>query len=430
MPRIPIAPHPAVTCAVLLALGPSTLRAQSQLVSAAGTQRGATKCIVVQNASHAGGAAAVLWDCAGGDNEKFTAANSSTSVYGGAMCLDTYPAAGNNNDPVKLWPCHGGGATDSQRWTYTSGGALRNVRTGRCADIQGGNASATTNGRPIVLYDCTGNASQAWTARGAAVTGAPTPGAPAAPATASVAVSAGMAMITDDGRCVYGGGAMGVTSAGQCGMNFGVFKPVYHAANYYSINTTGGQCVTMPAAKGGAVSTQACTDATTQRFYFNTSGQIQQVGAGVCIDVAGGQRSVSYRLIAWDCDFNSNIAARAWNQRFAFGYLAQTPPSLRLDGSFALGSRSYAQAAARGTVVAPTSPDGAARLISQDGSGIVAQGGGNLTGSSGSAVIAIGAANIVAQGGGNIVAQGGGNIVLPSSGIVAQGGGNIIAVGH
>ncbi len=421
MPRISIAPALAAggACAVFLALGPHAARAQGQLVSAAGAQRGATKCLVVQNASHAGGTAAILWDCVGGDNEKFATANASVSVYGGAMCLDTYPAAGNNNDPVRFWPCHGGGPSDTQRWTYAAGGALRNVRTGRCADVQGGNASATTNGRPIVLYDCTGYASQSWTAGGAAV-----------PAKVSVPVTAALAMMTDDGRCIYGGNAMGVTGQGQCGMNFAVFKPVYHSANYYTINTTGGQCVTMPASKNAAVSTQACTDAAAQRFYFNSSGQIQQVGANLCVDVAGGQRNTSYRLIAWDCDLNGNVAARAWNQRFIFAFLVQVPPGLSLDGTFALGNRSLAQGAGRGSVVAPSSAAGSASIISQDGSGIVAQGGGNIVAQGGGNVIAIAATNIVAQGGGNIVAQGGGNVLFPASGIVAQGGGNVIFVGH
>lgn len=88
-------------------------------------------------------------------------------------------------------------------------------------------------------------------------------------------------------------------------------------------------------------------------------------------------------------------------------------------------------------IVANFKPGSVARVVSNDGAGllpgsitftdlnrpgIVAGGGGNIVAAGGGNIVAAGAGNIVAGGGGNIVAGGGGNIV-------AAGGGNLVSAG-
>ncbi|MES2179902.1 MAG: hypothetical protein V4550_18720 [Gemmatimonadota bacterium] len=73
---------------------------------------------------------------------------------GRQMCLDYYPARGNNGDPIKLYPCRPlGGAGDSHRWSYSARGEFVSG-SGRCIDISGGKSRASTEGQPLSLWDC------------------------------------------------------------------------------------------------------------------------------------------------------------------------------------------------------------------------------------------------------------------------------------
>lgn len=76
-----------------------------------------------------------------------------------AKCIDVSGAPGTvNGAPLLLWDCEtsgfnadNGSATD-QKWTVTSQGFIKNNLSGKCVDVSG--APGTTNGAPLLLWDC------------------------------------------------------------------------------------------------------------------------------------------------------------------------------------------------------------------------------------------------------------------------------------
>ncbi|MDQ6906893.1 MAG: hypothetical protein M3176_08695 [Chloroflexota bacterium] len=90
---------------------------------------------------------------------------------------------------------------------------------------------------------------------------------------------------------------------------------------------------------------------------------------------------------------------------------------------------------AAGTVTTIPAP---AKLLSQDGGGVIARDGAGLISQDGGGLVAQGAGNLVAQGAGNLVAQGAGNLLSQDGGgllatggsmLVASGAGNLVAQG-
>ena len=82
------------------------------------------------------------------------------------MCVDYYPSAGGDGDPVRIWPCHPiSGSGDSQRWVRTESGQFQGA-SGRCIDVQGGNNAAQGAGSPrLVMWRCDQYASKSWDPR-------------------------------------------------------------------------------------------------------------------------------------------------------------------------------------------------------------------------------------------------------------------------
>lgn len=146
-------------------------------------------CMDVPGGSMADGTALILYGCNGGQNQQFELQGDGHLVAmagrrdgrGYQMCVDYYPTAGNNGDPLRLFPCHPINGSDSQRWTRLASGEFRS-NSGRCIDIQGGASNAGRHGNPLVLWDCPDPANantRRWDGRGVQQAGAPAP-APAA----------------------------------------------------------------------------------------------------------------------------------------------------------------------------------------------------------------------------------------------------------
>ncbi|MFB8118106.1 RICIN domain-containing protein [Streptomyces sp. NPDC055962] len=72
-------------------------------------------------------------------------------------CLDVSGGSSTNGTPVILWDCWGGAP---QQWTLASDGTLRAF--GKCLEVAGG-AGARANGSGVGLWDCWGGANQKWT---------------------------------------------------------------------------------------------------------------------------------------------------------------------------------------------------------------------------------------------------------------------------
>lgn len=115
------------------------------------------RCLDVEGASLATGTPAVIWDCHGNANQRWTlTAAGELRAYDEARCLDAEGAAAASGGRPTIAPCDG---TGSQRWTAPSGPALRHTQSGLCLDVRG---AATANGSAVQLYSCHGRTNQQW----------------------------------------------------------------------------------------------------------------------------------------------------------------------------------------------------------------------------------------------------------------------------
>jgi alpha-galactosidase len=115
------------------------------------------RCVDVDNASTASGAATLIWDCHTAANQQWTSwGNGEIRVFGN-MCLDADNQGTANGTRVIIWPCNG---QANQRWTFNSDGSIRNVHAGLCLDA---NLAGTANGTTLVLWTCNGQSNQRWT---------------------------------------------------------------------------------------------------------------------------------------------------------------------------------------------------------------------------------------------------------------------------
>ncbi|HEX7306663.1 arabinofuranosidase catalytic domain-containing protein [Lentzea sp.] len=120
----------------------------------------AGRCLDVNGASTAPGAAVQIWDCHSGTNQTWTrTAAGQLTVYNGT---ETRCAAAQNNQTspgtaVVTAACDGGAG---QRWTVNANGTVTGAQSGLCLDVNG---AATANGTKVVLWTCHGAANQQWT---------------------------------------------------------------------------------------------------------------------------------------------------------------------------------------------------------------------------------------------------------------------------
>jgi alpha-galactosidase len=118
---------------------------------------GSGRCLGVDGASTAAGAAAVIWDCHTPANQSWTTwANGEIRVYGD-KCLDAYNQGTTTGTQVIIWSCNG---QNNQKWTLNANGSVTNVHSGLCLDV---NQAATANGSRLILWTCNAQPNQRWT---------------------------------------------------------------------------------------------------------------------------------------------------------------------------------------------------------------------------------------------------------------------------
>jgi alpha-galactosidase len=115
------------------------------------------RCVDVDNASTASGAATLIWDCHTAANQQWTSWGSGEIRVFGNMCLDADNQGTANGTRVITWPCNG---QANQRWTFNTDGSIRNIHAGLCLDA---NLAGTANGTTLVLWTCNGQSNQRWT---------------------------------------------------------------------------------------------------------------------------------------------------------------------------------------------------------------------------------------------------------------------------
>jgi hypothetical protein len=129
--------------------GPTLRPITGQIVGYAG------KCIDVSGGYPTNGTPIVLWDCHGGNNQKWTVAPDRLLRALG-KCLDVTDNRTDNGTMVQLWDCNGGG---NQQWVPQTNGSLLNPQSGRCLDAPGGSRGSGTR---LQLWDCHGGPNQQW----------------------------------------------------------------------------------------------------------------------------------------------------------------------------------------------------------------------------------------------------------------------------
>ena len=119
------------------------------------TAEGTDRCLDVTDSLWSNGAAVVLWDCNGGDNQlwKLLAVGDYFRIVAkhSGKCLDVSEASYSNGAAIIRWDCNGG---DNQLWKLFSDGgrfALVAKHSGKCLDVRGDSLS---NGASLVQWGC------------------------------------------------------------------------------------------------------------------------------------------------------------------------------------------------------------------------------------------------------------------------------------
>ncbi|MFD7903967.1 ricin-type beta-trefoil lectin domain protein [Kitasatospora sp. NPDC059747] len=113
------------------------------------------KCMDVNGASSAPGAAVQIWDCNTTNAQWSFKPDGTLRVLGG--CLDATQNGTANGTALELWTC--GNGSPNQIFLPRSDGTLYNPASGRCVDLPYAN---TTNGTRLQLFDCNGGTAQKW----------------------------------------------------------------------------------------------------------------------------------------------------------------------------------------------------------------------------------------------------------------------------
>ncbi|WP_229352393.1 ricin-type beta-trefoil lectin domain protein [Streptomyces sp. UNOB3_S3] len=115
---------------------------------------GSGRCLDVPNDK--GTTTPMLWDCWGGNNQKWTyTADKELRVFGD-MCLDAAGGGTEGGTPLIIWSCNGGA---NQKWNLNADGSITGVPSNLCVDVS---HEATENGSPVGLWYCNGGNHQKW----------------------------------------------------------------------------------------------------------------------------------------------------------------------------------------------------------------------------------------------------------------------------
>ncbi|WP_182909857.1 ThuA domain-containing protein [Microbispora sp. H13382] len=113
------------------------------------------RCLDVNGASQSNGAQVLIWDCNGGNNQKWTSTSASELRVYGNKCLDVNGGGTANGTAVIIWDCNG---QNNQKWRFNSDGSITAVGANKCLDVSG-----TANGTKAQIYTCNGQNNQKWT---------------------------------------------------------------------------------------------------------------------------------------------------------------------------------------------------------------------------------------------------------------------------
>lgn len=114
------------------------------------------KCLDVSGGSRRNGTNVTLWDCHGGENQRWTYTSKNELRIFGNKCLDVDASRNANGSRLQIWDCTGG---SNQKWRYMKNGEFRGWGRNKCLDVK---SSETSNGTQVLLWNCQGQSNQRW----------------------------------------------------------------------------------------------------------------------------------------------------------------------------------------------------------------------------------------------------------------------------
>ncbi|GAA1514329.1 alpha-L-fucosidase [Sphaerisporangium rubeum] len=151
---MPSQPYPALAYVVKL-----TFNGAMKPPAGAGALKGtgSGRCLDVNGASQANGAAAQIWDCNGQANQRWTSTGTSELRVYGNKCLDVNGGGTADGTAVIIWDCNG---QNNQKWRLNTDGTITAIGSGKCLDVSG---AGTVNGTKVHIWTCHGGTNQKWT---------------------------------------------------------------------------------------------------------------------------------------------------------------------------------------------------------------------------------------------------------------------------
>jgi hypothetical protein len=112
-------------------------------------------CVDISGGSKDNAAKAIMFDCHGGDNQRFTLDNQRRLIVKhSGKCL--HASGTDNASHVVQMDCND---NNSQKWDADSAGRLRSRHAGKCLDVW---ENSDKNGAQLVIYDCHDGNNQKW----------------------------------------------------------------------------------------------------------------------------------------------------------------------------------------------------------------------------------------------------------------------------
>lgn len=173
--------HPTARLLIALSLAVTLMVTLLTASLPAAAQSGSTivgkqsdRCLSVAGTKPAPRAPVELADC-DSDADRWAVEGNVVRLDGTDMCLDVRGGDTTSPAAAQIYRCHGG---DNQKWTITQDGAIAGVQSGLCLDVYRGRTAAGTK---ALMWTCKGSVNQRWSVTSADTNDEEDPTAPANP---------------------------------------------------------------------------------------------------------------------------------------------------------------------------------------------------------------------------------------------------------
>ena len=207
-------------------------------------QNSKTKCIDLADSNAPNGGVVHLWDCNGGENQKWRwDGNSIRSKVNYNKCLDLDHGNQSNGTRIQIWDCSVNNPNQLWAVDLNTGQIKLKANPNKCIDLDGGN---TSNGTKIQIWDCYANSpNQKW------------------------ARAYQIKLSSNPGKCI----------------------------DLSAANTN----------NGNNIQIWDCTNSHNQKWLFTTDQKIRSlVDPNKCLDLDSGNQGNGTRIQIWDCVGTTN----------------------------------------------------------------------------------------------------------------------------